>query len=103
MNAPTITVAPGDALRRDIVVANPQGLHLRPATAFAKLARQFACAVFVLRDDRRANGKSQMELLLLAAEPGSRLTLEVDGSDAELAIDPLAEMLADQGSEDEPE
>lgn len=100
MNAPTMTAINGDALRREVVIANPQGLHLRPATAFAKLARQFTCAVFVVRDNQRANGKSQMELLLLAAESGSRLTVEVDGEDADKALDPLAELLADQGEID---
>jgi phosphotransferase system HPr (HPr) family protein len=84
---------PTRVLRREVVVANPQGLHLRPAAAFAKLARQFASAVTVVRDDRSVNGKSQLDLLMLAAESGTRLIVEVAGSDAEEALGPLADVL----------
>ncbi len=73
-------------LWREVVIVNPQGLHLRPATAFAKRARALASNVVVRRDDQSANGKSQMELMLLAAEPGTRLIVEVVGPDAELAL-----------------
>jgi phosphocarrier protein len=100
MTAPTATTELSGALRREVVIVNPQGLHLRPATAFAKLARQFSSAIYVCRDDQRANGKSQMELLLLAAEPGSKLIVEVSGPDADHALDPLADILAAQNSED---
>jgi phosphotransferase system HPr (HPr) family protein len=91
------TVArPSDArpLRREVTIANPQGLHLRPAAAFAKLARQFTSSVTVIRDDRCVNGKSQLDLLLLAAEPGAILAVEVEGPDAVSALNLLAELLA---------
>lgn len=88
-------------LTREVVIGNPQGLHLRPATAFAKMARQFSSSIAVCRDGQRANGKSQMELLLLAAEPGSRLTVEVIGPDAETALAPLADLLASAESFDD--
>lgn len=91
----------GAVLRREIVINNPQGLHLRPATAFAKLARQFACTVTVVRDDQRVNGKSQMELLLLGAHAGTQVIVEVEGPDADQAIDPLAEILAAASHEEE--
>lgn len=103
MSAPAIAVPPTDALRREVVIANPQGLHLRPATAFAKLAKKFVSTITVIRDDQRANGKSPMELLLLAAEPGATVVVEVAGSDAQDAIDLLAEILAATGNEDQPD
>jgi len=83
----------GEALRRAVTVANPQGLHMRPAAAFAKAARQFQSTVTVSREDRTVNGKSQIDLLLLAAEPGAQLILEVSGEDAPLALDALAAIL----------
>jgi phosphotransferase system HPr (HPr) family protein len=79
--------------RRDVIVALPQGLHMRPAAAFAKIARQYPGNVTVIRDDRRVNGKSQIDLLLLAAEPGVKLTLEVADANAETALDALENML----------
>ena len=83
----------GEALRRVVTVANPQGLHMRPAAAFAKAARQYQSTVTVSRDDRSVNGKSQIDLLLLAAEPGAQLVLEVNGEDATAALDALGAIL----------
>lgn len=90
-------------LRRAVIVTNPQGLHLRPASAFAKLARQFKSQVSLRRDDRVVNGKSQVELILLAAEPGTELIIEVDGPDADAALPVLAELLAKPSSDDDPD
>jgi len=83
----------GVPLQRLVTVADPQGLHMRPAAAFAKVARQFKSDVVVCRDDRRVNGKSQLDLMLLAAEPGSQLLLEVSGDDAAAALAALGEIL----------
>ena len=83
----------GEPLRRVVTVANPQGLHMRPAAAFAKAARQYKSTVTVSRDDRSVNGKSQIDLLLLAAEPGAQLTLEASGEDAAAALEALGAIL----------
>lgn len=80
--------------RREVVVGHAQGLHMRPAAAFAKLARQFRSNVTVARDGQAVNGKSQLELLLLAAEYGTPLVLEVDGDDAGTALEALSELLS---------
>src|SRR5262245_26851455 len=97
----TVPEASLGRLSRAVIVTNPQGLHLRPASAFAKLARQFKSQVSLRRDDRTVNGKSQVELILLAAEPGTELTIEVDGPDADEALPVLAEMLARPSSDDD--
>jgi phosphotransferase system HPr (HPr) family protein len=76
----------GETLRRIVTVMDPQGLHMRPAAAFAQRARQFRSDVTIRRDDRSVNGKSQLDLLLLAAEPGAQLVLEVTGEDAPDAL-----------------
>lgn len=81
-------------LRQSVIVANPQGLHLRPAMAFAKCAQQFDASVSVLHGDRSVNGKSLIDLMLLAAEHGSELIVEVHGNDAKTALPALTEILA---------
>ena len=84
----------GEMLWRKVIVQDPTGFHLRPLTAFAQRAGQFQSAVTVCKDSQRVNGKSPLELMLLGAEQGTELTLEVCGADAEAAIDVLAELLA---------
>jgi len=88
-------------LRRVIRVTNPQGLHMRPAAAFAQLARQFESSVTVWRHERSVNGKSWLDLLLLTAEPGDELIVEVHGTDAVTALPALADVLASEGTLDD--
>src|SRR5260370_22504681 len=84
-----------EPLRREITIVNPQGLHMRPAAAFAEKAGSFESSVIVFRDvSQPVDGKNWLELLLLAAEPGTKLTLEVAGADAADALAALAEILA---------
>ncbi len=91
----------GNPLQRIVTITNPMGFHFRPGAAFAKLASTFACTVTVAKDDRRVNGKSLLELMLLAAEQGTDLIIEASGPDASAALDALAALLASPGLDDE--
>jgi phosphotransferase system HPr (HPr) family protein len=75
---------------------------MRPASAFAQAAQQFACSVTVRNGDRGVDGKSWVNLILLAARPGTELVLEVSGPDADDALELLAEVLASDGADDHP-
>ncbi len=101
MAVPTIGGGPGmsanGVLRKTVTVANPNGLHMRPATQFAQAARGFRSAVTVWNGEKRADGKSPLDLILLVALPGAELVLEVDGDDATQAIGPLADLLGSPG------
>ena len=79
---------------RQVTIVNPQGLHARPADLFARLASRFAAKIEVVKDGQRANGKSILDILMLAAVCGSRLTIEARGGDAEEAVDALALLLS---------
>jgi len=92
---------PPTVARRTVVITNPQGLHMRPAASFAKKAREFPGRVNVIRDGKSVNGKSPLELLLLAAEPGTELTVEVDGNNACSTLDALVAALAAEYSDEE--
>ncbi len=82
------------ALRRAVVIANPQGLHLRPSAAFVELASRYQSDITVHHDGRSVNGKSLWDLILLAALPGSEMVIEASGPDAHEALGALAELLA---------
>src|SRR5579862_6279686 len=69
-------------VRSTVVITNPQGLHMRPAMAFAQAAQKFSSSVTVSHGDQSVNGKSLMNLLLLAAEQGTELIVEINGDDA---------------------
>lgn len=81
------------SLKRKVLVANPNGLHMRPSAAFVELAGRFQSDVTVRYEDKRVNGKSLWDLLLLAAMPGSELIIEAVGPDASEALDELSALL----------
>jgi len=83
-------------LRKELVVKNKQGLHARPAALFVQIANKFDSRVIVKRDDEEVNGKSIMGILMLGAERGSVIVLEVDGDDAALAMEELEKIISNE-------
>ena len=92
----------GEICQRKVMIVNPQGFHMRPATLFAQAAGKFQSAVTLWKDNQRINGKSPLELMVLGAEQGTELTLEVSGPDATTAIEVLARILAAPSADDIP-
>jgi phosphocarrier protein len=90
----------GEPVRRTVTLTNPQGLHMRPMSAFVQLAGRFQSQITVIGpEDKRADGRSMFGLLGLAAEPGSQLTVEATGPDAEAAAAALSQFLANLSEE----
>ena len=83
--------------RGTVVVRNPQGLHMRPATRLSELARGFRSTIAIRNGDKAADGRSMINLVLLIVEPGTELCVEAEGEDAEAAVNTLVEFL---GAED---
>ena len=81
-------------------VMNRLGLHARPAMSFVDMAATFASEVRVRKDDTEVNGKSIMEVMMLAASQGSVLEIVCDGADAEKAAKAL-KALVDSGFDEE--
>src|SRR6185369_2788572 len=78
---------PDEALMiKELTVLNKLGIHARPAALFVKTANRFACDIFVEKDGEKINGKSIMGLMMLAAGPGSKLTVHAIGADATKAL-----------------
>ena len=85
---------------KDLIVTNKLGIHARPAALFVKTANRFVCDIFVEKDGERVNGKSIMGLMMLAAGPGSTLTVFAQGSDADQAIIELEALIKRKFDED---
>jgi phosphotransferase system HPr (HPr) family protein len=94
----------GNTFRQTVRITNPNGLHLRPAAAFAQLARRFQSSVTVSKDGRAVDGKaSPLELLLLVVEQGSELLVEAAGPDAREAVAALVDLLEKSNTPDDAE
>jgi phosphocarrier protein HPr len=91
MSAKTV---PGENLMiKEFLVLNKLGIHARPAALFVKTANRFACEIFVEKDGEKVNGKSIMGLMMLAAGPGSKLTVHATGPDAPKALVELENLI----------
>lgn len=86
-------------IRRVLVIRNTQGLHARPAEMFVRLAQQFRSRIELVLEGRRVEARSIIDLLTLGAGPGTELTLEAEGDDAQEAVEALAR-LVENGFED---
>lgn len=74
-------------------VRNRLGLHARPAAEIVRLAQRFQADIRIVKDGQEAPARSIMALMMLAAEPGSRLTIRATGSDAEEAVRALKDLI----------
>lgn len=87
-------------LTKELTVQNKLGIHARPAAMFVKTASRFTCEIMVEKDGETVNGKSIMGLMMLAAGPGSKLSLHANGNDAQEAITEIEALLQRKFDED---
>jgi phosphocarrier protein HPr len=74
-------------------IKNPDGLHMRPAMQFVDLASQFSSDIQVRNADIEVDGKSIMQMSMLAATCGTRLTVRASGVDAGQALEALRDLV----------
>jgi phosphocarrier protein HPr len=63
-------------------IQNELGLHARAAAQFVQTANKFRAEITVSKDGEEVNGKSILNLMMLAAPIGSEILLKADGDDA---------------------
>ncbi|MBN2182027.1 MAG: HPr family phosphocarrier protein [Sedimentisphaerales bacterium] len=85
----------------EVEVKNADGLHMRPAMKFVDIANRFESDIIVSNADTTADGKSIMQISILAATCGSKLKIRAEGPDAREAVEALRE-LVEQKHFDEP-
>jgi len=86
--------------RRDFIISNELGVHARPASLFVKTAGRFGADIRVQKGDVMIDAKSVLQLLMLAAEKGTKLTVIADGHDAVEALDALEELITSRFGEE---
>ncbi len=79
-------------VRTNVTVKNSKGLHMRPAEQLVRMASRFESEITLVKDDVPVNGKSIMGVMMLAAEHGCNITVEIDGPDETAALKAITEM-----------
>ena len=76
------------ALRTEVLITHPTGLHARPAVKFTKLAKTFPAEIRLRRapDGDWVDAKSVVKVMGLKFRTGTMVELEARGEAAEAAL-----------------
>ncbi len=88
-------------LEKEIEIINKLGLHARAAAKLVGCASGFGSDVSLYRNGQRVNGKSIMGVMMLAANKGSVLKLEVNGADEQQALEALELLINNKFGEEQ--
>lgn len=82
-----------------VQVKNRLGLHTRPATTIVKMLQNCKSDVYFTHKKETINAKSILSILMLAARRNSKITIVVDGEDANVTMEKLVEAFENQFGE----
>jgi phosphocarrier protein len=91
---------PSGAISRELVIINKRGLHARASAKFVQLVEKFTAEVWVTRGGETVGGTSIMGLMMLAAGPGTTVTVSAIGPEAQQVVDAIAALVADKFNEE---
>ncbi len=88
-------------VEKQLKIVNKLGLHARAAAKLVNLCTGFQSSITLHKDEKSANSKSMMGVLMLAAAQGAELTLIAEGEDAQVAADQVEKLFEDYFGEGE--
>ena len=91
----------GAEVRKAMEIVNKLGLHARAAAKLVGLASRFGSEIRIRRDDREADAKSIMSVMMLAASKGVGVEVVARGDDAADAVDAIERLIAGRFGEPE--
>ena len=84
----------GKAFSKDVTVVNELGLHARSAAKIAELARDAKAKVWLQKNEERVDARSILDILTLACEKGSKLTIVIDDRSDMETLNRIAALVA---------
>ena len=72
-------------VEKTVTVQNVSGLDMQTAAMIAENSGRFQADIYLQQGSMRANAKSVMGVMMLAARRGSELTIIANGEDEEIA------------------
>ena len=89
-----------DTLSRELPITNKRGLHARASAKFVQMVEKFSADITVTRNGETVGGTSIMGLMMLAAAPGTTITVSAKGAEAQAALDAITELVAGKFNEE---
>ena len=78
---------------KEVLVGCASGLHNKQATYFVQKANEFESSIWLESDNRKMNAKSLLGIMSLGISNGAKVTLIASGSDEEVAVAALEQLL----------
>jgi len=91
----------GAGVTREVEIVNKKGLHARASAKFVQHAEAYDAAIIVTCRGETVGGTSIMGLMMLAAGPGSFITIKATGKQAQVAVDDLCALVSGRFGEEE--
>lgn len=79
-------------IKKKVFVSNKSGLHARPASLIAETANKFDADIFLEYNGEKKNAKSILDIMTLAAEKGTKISLVASGKQAKEAIEAIEKL-----------
>ena len=86
-------------ITKKLTILNKLGLHARAAAKVVSTANEFESTIIITKDGKNADARSIMKLLMLSASQGSRISIEVDGTDQKDAMKSIERLFNDKFDE----
>ena len=105
ISAPMESIPPEETaeLSARLTLANPTGLHARPASLFVQTAAGYQANIHASGRGKETDATSIFGVLSLGLRKGDALTIRASGKDAQAAIEALSELVRVNFYETEPE
>ena len=88
-------------LKQEVTICNKLGLHARAAMKLVNLAGRYQSDVLLIHNNREVNAKSIMNLMVIGAPYGTKITLTSEGPDEEQALAAVIELIKNKFDEHE--
>lgn len=85
--------------QKTLIISNQLGLHARASAKLVNLAARFASEIYLETNGRRANARSILEVMKLAASHGMQLELTTNGEDEVEALTAMEKLIHDKFGE----
>ncbi len=92
--------SPTSPIVRVLEICNKKGLHARASAKFVQTVEKFDADVRVSRNGETVGGTSIMGLMMLAAGPGTTISVEATGNEAAAVIEALTELVGSRFAEE---
>ena len=87
-------------ITKELQVLNKLGLHARAAAKLVFIANKFVSDITLVKDNKQADARSIMKILMLSASKDSIINIIIDGNDEIQAMNSIEKLFQNKFDED---